>query len=499
MKKVLQEVMMRDSLKLDESVKVQKKGCLGTLKGPCADFINPTRNNNLYGRKLWENVFNDDIVKESLEDHILIGELDHPLDGRLESLAKEACIVMTDYEFDDNKGLLLGTFDILDTERGQCLKKLLDYGCKIGVSSRGEGEVTQKEGVDVVDENSFTFVAFDAVVLPAVRSAKPSLQESVKYESLKESLKKEIDAAKTPAELDTIKKVVENTSMPEVDSLLESINNKSKELEGTTSSSNLVEDLEVMTKKVDELTAENRSLKSSVTTSKEELANKDNDLKKLMTESESRQKSFDNLNGKYERLMKKMNLRGDEINKLTEENSLLNSQVGDLKESLSSLRTSVREGKKDAFRLSHKIECNEKELSRKDEKIKGLTSEIESLKEDLSRKTLKIENLTKSLNESKKTSASSLSAYADLKAKTSGVDPKYLKESLGKDLSVDRINQLTESISDRDRRYKALPITNDPRLDGVSKVSVRTESLSQVDEETENTKTFLENYYKIKS
>ena len=40
-----------------------KKGCLGTIKGPCADYKNPTRNNNFYSRKLWENAFNDPLIK----------------------------------------------------------------------------------------------------------------------------------------------------------------------------------------------------------------------------------------------------------------------------------------------------------------------------------------------------------------------------------------------------------------------------------------------------
>ena len=122
-----------NSLSLCEGKTAQTHpGCLGTLSGPCADYNNPTRNNNFYSRKLWENVFKDPLVVESLEDRVLIGELDHPGD-RLETKAKNACIVMTGYEFDDVNKTVNGTFDILDTPNGQILKSLLDYGCKIGV------------------------------------------------------------------------------------------------------------------------------------------------------------------------------------------------------------------------------------------------------------------------------------------------------------------------------------------------------------------------------
>ena len=48
---------------------------LGTLTGPCADIIHPTRNERLYSDKLWENVFNNEIVKEYFEAGGVFGEL----------------------------------------------------------------------------------------------------------------------------------------------------------------------------------------------------------------------------------------------------------------------------------------------------------------------------------------------------------------------------------------------------------------------------------------
>ena len=37
---------------------------LGTLEGPCADIVNPTRNGRKYSEELWEKVFSDPIVEE---------------------------------------------------------------------------------------------------------------------------------------------------------------------------------------------------------------------------------------------------------------------------------------------------------------------------------------------------------------------------------------------------------------------------------------------------
>ena len=304
-KRILIEETMRGSLSLCENKNLEvHPGCLGTMYGPCADYNNPTRNNNMYGRELWVNSFNDPLVKEALEDRILLGELDHPSDGRLETQAANAAIVMTEYEFKDDEGLLYGTFDILDTPNGRILKSLLDYGCKIGVSSRGEGDVVTKEGIDYVDENSYTFVGFDAVALPAVKAAKPTLRESLDFErsTLKESLLKEIQTATTTSVLDLIKKVVEATNLPDSDSLMESINIKSTELDGTPSSSNLMEDLESSTRALNETKEENRLLKESVTACKERISKMmksyrkvSESLKELRSEVTSKSKEFEEL------------------------------------------------------------------------------------------------------------------------------------------------------------------------------------------------------------
>ena len=58
---------MIESLKKNENFVYQKltpeemkaRGILGRLVGPCADFINPTRNGRKYTEELWDKVFKD--------------------------------------------------------------------------------------------------------------------------------------------------------------------------------------------------------------------------------------------------------------------------------------------------------------------------------------------------------------------------------------------------------------------------------------------------------
>ena len=175
-----------NSLRLNES-KAPKKGCLGRLEGVCADFKNPTRNGRLYPIELWKKVFDDPLFKEALANKTLFGELDHPED-RFEPRVKHACIVMTEYDIDEDKGLIYGGFDILDTPDGRVLKNILDYGSVLGVSSRGQGDIIETVDGERVDEDSYDFACFDVVSTPAVEKARQKVVESMRRE--KKSLTK---------------------------------------------------------------------------------------------------------------------------------------------------------------------------------------------------------------------------------------------------------------------------------------------------------------------
>ena len=246
-----------NSLKLCESKGQPRKGCLGRMEGICADFANPTRNGRFYSRELWENVFNSDLVKEALESKTLIGELDHPED-RFEPLAQEACVVLTDYSFDDENQVLRAGFDILDTQKGRILKSLLDYGCVMGVSSRGQGDTVQNGDYEEVDPDTYDFACFDVVLTPAVQTARQAVVESAKVKSrlkaLEESFHTEIKNAKSVNELDNLKAVVEATQLPNAQNIVSAIDTRCKSLtEGKTISEQTKEDLHTAKIKINRL------------------------------------------------------------------------------------------------------------------------------------------------------------------------------------------------------------------------------------------------------
>lgn len=176
--------------KLSESEQ-KARGILGRLVGPCADFVHPTRNGRKYSEQLWENVFNNSIMKEKIANKCCFGELNHPTD-RTEIDMEKVAICLAEQPKKGKDGRLYGVFDILSTPNGRILKALCDYGCKIGISSRGQGDlITDVDGEEAVDPDTYDCECFDAVLIPGVEAARLTyVTESLntKGKKLKKSL-----------------------------------------------------------------------------------------------------------------------------------------------------------------------------------------------------------------------------------------------------------------------------------------------------------------------
>lgn len=520
MKQFLKEEVAPRQMRLVESSQDSSNShCLGTMYGPCADFNNPTRNGNFYSKKLWENVFKDDIVKESLQDRILIGELDHP-ETRLETKATNACIVMTDYEFHDNEGLLYGKFDILPTPNGRILKSLIDCGCKIGVSSRGEGDVTVEttedfsSEVNKVDENNYEFVAFDAVVLPAVKAAKPSLQESLNHTSLKESLQKEVDSATTVSELEVIKDVVEATNLPDADSLLESVKNKSQELSnGTTSSSELIEDLEKSNDIIQKLKEEIEQLKMDITTSKSKYKKQLQSRQKLVRESREVEKDFALLQEKYNSLAFKS---ASKLKKVESSLSDTKKVIVSLKEKCSQHRDEVSQYKEEISQYKRDISSLEESLSKSQEfsknklqEIKVLQKELESLKESSSKRITEsttyrnkvqknYEKSQKQVSDLKSTIIKMKEAYITERCKRYGVSYKEVIDQAKSAKTLKEVDKLISSQIDRKSRHESLSFTDDHLIDILQESTIRfSDGQIEADKELDQTIKFMDEANKL--
>lgn len=393
-------------LKLVESAKL-RKGCIGRLEGPCADFLNPTRNDRLYGLQLWKNVFSNDLVLESIRTKTAFGELDHPED-RFEVLSKLACVVMTDFNINEDEGVVEGGFDILDTPQGKILKSLLDYGCQMGVSSRGTGDIIQTENGEEVDPDTYEFACFDVVSTPAVAKARQTYTESIKQDrkkkALTESIKSEINNCNSEIELNAIQNTIKNAKVPNLHSLTECIEDRKSSLtkEGKTISKSNDSNNAVKSKsnKFDKTIMENVDV---------------SDFKRLS-------RTVSELNSK----VNAFKLRENHLNKMNlnykQQIEQLTSDLQRAKEQLKECRTYKKDIvkykrlseslKKDNFTLRQTNEAiNNKLVRAKDDvsQIRQLNEQLNQLQSENNNLSETIDNLNEQLNES----TSIINSYKD--------------------------------------------------------------------------------------
>jgi len=95
----------------------------------------------------------------------VLGEVDHP-EGLNINLDRVSHMI-TDMWMEDNNGY--GKMKILPTPMGQLVKTMLESGVKLGVSSRGSGEVT-----DSGDVSGFEIITVDVVAQPSAPGAYPT-------------------------------------------------------------------------------------------------------------------------------------------------------------------------------------------------------------------------------------------------------------------------------------------------------------------------------------
>ena len=507
MPKVLIETRL-NSLKLNESYK-PRKGCLGRMEGICADYANPTRNGRFYSRKLWEKVFDNDLIKESLESKTLIGELDHPED-RFEPLAKEACVVMTDYKFDDDNQVVLGGFDILDTPAGRILKSLLDYGCVMGVSSRGQGDIVQNAEFEEVEPDTYEFACFDVVTTPAVASARQHVTEGIKTQKIKglsDSIIEQVNGANTDAELDIICRVVESTDLSNIVSIKEAIRNKRKSIvEGKTISNKTEKDLHEAKKQIKILTKELSNQSSKTIAEVKELRSTASNLSAQVLAYKHREE-------KLIRTIESLQSQISEDKKIISDKRLEvaegRKKVKSLEAEKDSLANSVHESMEKYYAIldnekALKTQITEssritkdlrKQLTEKDSRIVALEESIRTEKTNYSKVNTSLTESKRRLDNNAKLLESFRNYCIESVCNKYGIDSKMFKDNFKQNQSPEMIErQIVEHVERLDR-YSSLPFASQSSPSQGTRIlseSLKSNRTSPEDREMEKSQWFME-------
>lgn len=445
-----------------------RPGCLGQLSGPIAEWHDSTRNDRYYSKKLWMSVFETPWVQEALRTKTLFGEADHPED-RLEPSLKQAAVVLRSYQINESDETVYGVFDILDTPCGRILRTLADYGCELGVSSRGKGRLINRNGKRVVDESTYVFGGFDVVALPAVKKARQSfIKESIDTKSLHDTLVDQINECCSANDLMVIKHILDSTELDESAEYDSLINEK---LKGVGNSNDtiirgLTSDLKEAYQRIKELESQSDSAN---TISTEEYNDTLRLLNQVMTENQSYQSVVSSLKSG-------LSAKTEMVKKLTE-----SSKVSAAKTAQMQSNTAEIEQLKNRLAESNKAKSDAlKELNSLREQFKTLSTEGVKLKESVESSTGQVSELTNentrlnteleesvrdynSLVDDYNALASEasvlLSRYLEQQSTKLGVSPQMLERLLPENYTVKDIDEVVASQLSMKRKLNKLPIT----------------------------------------
>ena len=459
-------IKKNEELVLDDSVKVNNKGeaILGILEGPCADVINPTRNDRQYDEELWINVFNDPIVNEYFECGGILGELDHPAE-RTETDTSKVAICMPEKPKKDKDGKLIARFDILDTPNGRIVYTLAKYGYKLGVSSRGNGDVYEAyDGKEHVDPKTYELKAFDIVLLPAVKAARLALKESVGNKSFKQAIRECLEKANK----DEKRTMVESLRKLKIDYKLETVNNKKQVNESVKSSNTTdaaIDNGVQIVKELQNQIKENKSLKESLETAQQQLSVCYAKEAQLTEQIES---------------LKADKLDESVINDLKSEIKILTEQLSDKQEQLLRANKRFKELSESVKSKRDQEKTLNESLSTKDNRIKSLNEQLlkvqnekdqiekdlkESLAEEKKNSAIKAKeysikiNKAKSIVEQYKTTANkAVDKYIETKAQMFGLSISDIKGRLNENYSFSDIDNICEQLQGMSLAMSKLPV-----------------------------------------
>jgi hypothetical protein len=148
-------------------------------------------NKRTYPKPVLKSAFNK--IYEKIKSRSVTGELGHP-EKRLETLPQYESHLVSEANWDESTGEIIGTLEVLNYDKGSpgyILEQRIKHRVRTGVSSRGCGSIEDSEipGVSRVCED-LEIVTWDIVTEPSNPGSWVDLREAVLYEQLLVEAKK---------------------------------------------------------------------------------------------------------------------------------------------------------------------------------------------------------------------------------------------------------------------------------------------------------------------
>lgn len=454
----------------------EKRGILGRLYGDCADIKLPTRNGRGYSEELFDNSFKEGTAAyELLKNGGIPGECGHPAD-RTEIDMEKIAIIMPEKPRKDKRGKLIGYWDILDTPCGRIAYQLAKYGFKLGISSRGTGDVEEDlDGNETVNPDTYDFQCFDLVVRPAVESARLSMVESLnKRKTLNESLNELIDSEQDVHSKELMKETLDELNIDISDKKEdEGIDTDSKtNMTAEDNGVDLVEELQKSLKANQALTKQVEDLQEKLSVRYTKEAEQANEIERYKKRVESLHESKARDEKTIQSLKERADAKSLELRSMSEKIEQLNKSVSALQEmksrkekANSRITESVAKKENEVKVLTEKLrsanETMRKERAEHQAEIETLQESVEDLKKDSAIKTsnleLKLSQANSLLEKYKKVANTAVDKYIENQALRLGVTASEIKGRLSEHYSFAEIDATCERLSKQIVSIKKLP------------------------------------------
>lgn len=139
-------------------------------------------NKRMYEKEVWDKVIGDKTITEKMESRTLFGQAEHP-EKTQSDLQLTSHIITSTFCDNVNEGSeqmekAFQQIDVLDTPCGRIINTLIEAGCQVGMSTRAEGDLEEKEDKDgekyhrVIPE-SYNYVTTDFTADPSTFNVAP--------------------------------------------------------------------------------------------------------------------------------------------------------------------------------------------------------------------------------------------------------------------------------------------------------------------------------------
>lgn len=363
-------------------------------------------------------------------------------------------------------GKLEAYLDILDTPNGRIVATLAKYGYKLGISSRGTGEVYDDVDGQHVDEDTYKLEAWDIVLLPAVKSARLKMVESLQNgKSLKQALTEQLDKA-TEDERVVMKETLDKLNIEYTPEKVIDKSDMTANDDGVT----MVKELQ------DSLLAQ-RNLETRMTELQEKLsvcyakeAKYEEDISKYKTAIRNLSESVSNakaLQGKVEKLTEELNNKDliikqeqEKYQRLIEKHRVGIDRQSSLTESISAQTSKLREKDNVIRNLNESIRTIRQDA---EERENSLNESLAEVKKNLTIKTTeynnKLANANKLVEQYRATAKTAVNKYIESQAVRLGISADEIKGKLPSNYSFNDIDLICENLSQFNLTVSNLPLS----------------------------------------